>query len=198
MTKFLVLFALGMLGLILFSFLPEHMIAVLSSEEGWVEMSSAVALLITGILLLLMRSLWAWAHVALLALLLSEREMESEALAAGPLQDAIAWIDQVFMKTTAVQIVLGLWLIVGFIRFTWPMLRDNARTYSDILLTIGLAVLFAVIAQALDKGIFADETTPFAGTTLQVWEELLEFYFALFLLVAAAMGLYRNTALNRA
>lgn len=185
---------LGLTGLALFALLPEQTKLVLSSEEGWVEMSSAIVLFGVGVLLLFLKPILAWAHLSMLAFVLAEREAEAEALAPGLVRDALSWLDQVFLKNIVVEVILLLWLAFGLIRYTLPGLRKHFRNQSDILGIIALAGFCAVFAQVLDKGLIADEATPFGGTTLHVWEELLEFYFAVFLFAAAALGLARQKA----
>ncbi|HBS49220.1 MAG TPA: hypothetical protein DEA05_03595 [Rhodobacteraceae bacterium] len=88
------------------------------SESGPVETASAFALALAALVCLGLRPLSHWAHLAMLSLLLAEREFEPESLAPDAILRQGAEVVDLMLHTTPVQVVLGLWLLGGLAVFT--------------------------------------------------------------------------------
>lgn len=188
----------GLAGLVLAAVLPQQVQFTLSAEGAGIELLSVFCLLITGLIVCFLRPLRAWAHVSLLAFLLAEREYDTLLLSEGSfLRIAIEWVDKDLLHNRIVIAVLGMWLIFGLLYYTWPLFRDNFRKRRYISMGLCVSILLVLVSQVIELVAKSQGTTLFSASTLNIWEELIELYFALSVLVLAVIGL-RHQAASRA
>lgn len=182
-------------GLVVTAALPAHLQASLSAEAAWIELLSALSLAVSGVIVCFFRPLRAWMHISLLAFLLAEREFDAKVLSDGSyLRIVIEWIDDVFLHNIAVAALLAVWLIYGLLRYTGPMLRESIRKRTNIPKILGLSLFLVIVSQLIELIAKSQGDFIFAHSTLHIWEELIEFYFAMSILFLALIGLRKHIA----
>ncbi|MEP2506493.1 MAG: hypothetical protein ABJH85_17325 [Paracoccaceae bacterium] len=186
-------FVLGLAGIAVAAALPQDMQNTLSAEAAWIESTSALCLAFAGLMALFLRPLHAWAHISLLAFLLAEREFDARVLPEGSgLRGLIEWIDDGVLHNWVVIAVLGFWLIYGLLRFTWPFLLDNFRRETELHLILGVSVVLVIVSQVTEQLAKSKIEILVSISTLHIWEELLELYFSISILLIVVVGLRRQ------
>lgn len=178
----------GLVGIAGTAMLPEQLQISLSGEAAWIELLSALCLAITGVIVCFLRPLHVWAHVSLLAFLLAEREFDTRVLPEGSyLSAALEWVDEGALHNWAVIAVLGFWLIYGLLHYTWPLLWKCIHRKSDAFKIVSVPLLLVVVSQVIELIADTQGDFVFSLSTFHIWEELLELYFAVSILVIAVM-----------
>lgn len=190
-----VILSVALCGLVVTAALPERLQISLSEEAAWLELLSALSLALSGIIVCFCRPLRAWLHISLLAFLLAEREFDAKVLSEESyLRMAVEWIDDVFLHSLAVAAVLGVWLIYGLLRYSWPILLENIRERTSIPKVMGLSLCLVIVSQLVEMVAKSQGEFIFAHSTLLIWEELIEFYFAVSILTLALLGARKYAA----
>jgi hypothetical protein len=185
----------GLVGLVVTAVLPQQLQTSLSAEAGWIELLSALCLAITSLIVCFLRPLRVWAHVSLLAFLLAEREFDARVLSEGSyIRIAIEWIGDGLLHNRGVVAVLGFWLIFGLLRYTLPLMWGAFRRTPEVLMVLCALILLVLVSQVIDMIVKSQVNTVFSLSTLSLWEEMLELYFAVSILVLAVIGIRRQVA----
>lgn len=170
-------------------------------EGGSVENISAALLLAAAVLLVLLYPLSSHLHLAVIALLLMEREVDASLLPLGhPLRVAQDWIESALLHNPLFVAALGVWLVYAGVRHGWPALRGAWRHGSAVPGILAMAVGFAACGQI--AGEWAKHTAEALSETaylqLMIVEELSELYFSVGILAAVLVGWRQSHALRNA
>ena len=164
--------------------------AAFNQEGGLIETISATALLAAGLVALVRFPGLSRLYIALVCLLLAERELEAEVYTEGSvLFVVLEWLD-LLLDATTVRIALGVIVIGGLL---WHGIPNGVRALkirAPFLMVFALAGSVAVLAQILEEvsGFFSESLSVTMATRLFVLEETLEMYFSIGILAAVLIG----------
>ncbi len=164
--------------------------AAFNQEGGLIETTSATALLVSGLVALVRYRGISRLYIALVCLLLAERELEAEVYTEGSAPFVVlSWIDLV-LDVTAIRIVLAAIVIGGLLWHGVPNGIKALKIRAAFLMVFVLAGSVAVLAQLLEEisGLFGGYITVAMATRLFVMEETLEMYFSIGILAAVLIG----------
>ncbi len=167
-----------------------------NQEGGLIETISAAALFVAGLAALVRYPGITRLYIALVCLLLAERELEAEVYAEGSLPFLVLDGLDTLLDMTAVRIVLAVIILGGVI---WHGIPNGWRAFKQrapFLMVFLLAGTVAVIAQLLEEvsGLFDENLSVTMATRLFVMEETLEMYFSIGILAAVLIGWPKSKA----
>ncbi|WP_282169182.1 hypothetical protein [Ruegeria atlantica] len=168
----------------------------LNEEGGLFETISAAALFASGL-----AALWRYPgitrlYIALVCLLLAERELEAEIY---PVDSLPYWIlnglDSV-LDMTSVRIVLAVIVIGGALWHGAPTAWQAVKRRAPFFLIFVLAGLLAVTAQLLEEvsGIYQADLSTLMTVRFFVLEETLEMFFSIGILASVLIGWPKSDA----
>lgn len=168
----------------------------LNEEGGLFETISAAALFASGL-----AALWRYPgitrlYIALVCLLLAERELEAEIY---PVDSLPYWVlnglDSV-LDMTSVRIVLAVIVIGGALWHGAPTAWQAVKRPAPFFVIFVLAGLLAVTAQLLEEvsGIYQADLSTLMTVRLFVLEETLEMFFSIGILVSVLIGWPKSDA----
>ncbi|WP_282153769.1 hypothetical protein [Ruegeria atlantica] len=168
----------------------------LNEEGGLFETISAAALFASGL-----AALWRYPgitrlYIALVCLLLAERELEAEIY---PVDSLPYWVlnglDSV-LDMTSVRIVLAVIVIGGALWHGAPTAWRAAKRRAPFFVIFVLAGLLAVTAQLLEEfsGIYQADLSTLMTVRLFVLEETLEMFFSIGILASVLIGWPKSDA----
>ncbi|CUH44287.1 hypothetical protein [Ruegeria atlantica] len=167
-----------------------------NEEGGLFETISAAALFASGL-----AALWRYPgitrlYIALVCLLLAERELEAEIY---PVDSLPYWVlnglDSV-LDMTSVRIVLAVIVIGGALWHGAPTAWRAAKRRAPFFVIFVLAGLLAVTAQLLEEvsGIYQADLSTLMTVRLFVLEETLEMFFSIGILASVLIGWPKSDA----
>ncbi len=168
---------------------PEAAAAFIQ-EGGLIETISATALLVSGLVALARYRGVSRLYIAVVCLLLAERELEAEVYTEGSAPFVVLnWID-LLLDVTAVRIALAAIVIGGLLWHGIPNGIKALKIRAPFLVFFFLAGSVAVLAQLLEEisGLFHEYLSVAMATRLFVMEETLEMYFSIGILAAVLIG----------
>ena len=159
-------------------------------EGGLIETISAAALFLAGLVALMRYRGISRLYIALVCLLLAERELEADVYTEGRLPFIILDALDTLLDVTAVRIVLTVVILGGIL---WHGIPNSIRAFkirAPFLKVFFLAGSVAVLAQLLEElsGIFDESLSVEMAVRLFVMEETLEMYFSIGILAAVLIG----------
>ncbi|CUH45892.1 hypothetical protein [Ruegeria atlantica] len=168
----------------------------LNEEGGLFETISAAALFASGL-----AALWCYPgitrlYIALVCLLLAERELEAEIY---PIDSLPYWVlnrlDSV-LDMTSVRIVLAVIVIGGALWHGAPTAWQAVKRRAPFFVIFVLAGLLAVTAQLLEEvsGIYQADLSTLMTVRLFVLEETLEMFFSIGILASVLIGWPKSDA----
>ncbi|WP_109313981.1 hypothetical protein [Ruegeria sp. AU67] len=168
----------------------------LNEEGGLFETISAAALFASGL-----AALWRYPgithlYIALVCLLLAERELEAEIY---PVDSLPYWVlnglDSV-LDMTSVRIVLAVIVIGGALWHGAPTAWQAVKRRAPFFLIFVLAGLLAVTAQLLEEvsGIYQADLSTLMTVRFFVLEETLEMFFSIGILASVLIGWPKSDA----
>ncbi|WP_282119950.1 hypothetical protein [Ruegeria atlantica] len=186
---------IAILILVAVSIWPVQALA-LNEEGGLFETISAAALFASGL-----AALWRYPgitrlYIALVCLLLAERELEAEIY---PVDSLPYWVfnglDSV-LDMTSVRIVLAVIVIGGALWHGAPTAWRAAKRRAPFFVIFVLAGLLAVTAQLLEEvsGIYQADLSTLMTVRLFVLEETLEMFFSIGILASVLIGWPKSDA----
>ncbi len=164
--------------------------ATFIQEGGLIETISASALLAAGLVALVRFRGVSRLYIAVVCLLLAERELEAEVYTEGSAPFVVLnWVD-LLLDVTAVRIVLAAIVIGGLLWHGIPNGIKALKIRAPFLMIFFLAGSVAVLAQLLEEisGLFDEYLSVAMVTRLFVMEETLEMYFSIGILAAVLIG----------
>ncbi len=168
---------------------PEAAAAFIQ-EGGLIETISATALLVSGLVALARYRGVSRLYIAVVCLLLAERELEAEVYTEGSAPFVVLnWVD-LLLDVTAVRIALAAIVIGGLLWHGIPNGIKALKIRAPFLMIFFLAGSVAVLAQLLEEisGLFDEYLSVAMATRLFVMEETLEMYFSIGILAAVLIG----------
>lgn len=164
--------------------------AAFNQEGGLIETISAAGLFAAGIAALFRFPGFSRSYIALVCLLLAERELEADIYAEGSAPFFVLNGLDNLLDMTAVRVVLALLVIGGIIWHGGPNAWRAVKLRAPFLKVFLLAGAAAVIAQLLEEvsGLYDGELSATMATRLFVLEETLEMYFSIGILASVLMG----------
>ncbi|QJF52197.1 hypothetical protein [Roseobacter ponti] len=177
-----------------------HVWGVHFYEQGLTETASALFLAAAALVLAIFyrpsRAIW---HIVVLVALLANREADERQLSGLPvLAKVTAYVDDVLLENTVIVIALLLFLLAGFLRYTWPLMRDRAFWRSDILAILATGTAFAAGGQIADViGAQGNGTiSAVRYAKLHLIEEISELWFAVAVFCASVLAVLRRRRPN--
>ena len=162
----------------------------LSQEGGPVETVAAAALFAAGLVALMRYTGMTRLYIAVVCLLLTERELEAEVYAEGsPGFVILSALDGV-LDVTAVRVVLAVIILGGLMWHGLPNGLRALRHRAPFLVIFFLAGACAVTAQILEEisSAYATSLTPIMWARLFALEETLEMFFSVGILTSVLIG----------
>lgn len=177
------------LVLVAVSIWPVQALA-LNDEGGLFETISAAALIASGV-----AALWRYPgitrlYIALVCLLLAERELEAEIYPVDSLPYwALNGLDNL-LDMTLVRVVLAVVVIGGALWHGVPTAWQAVKRRAPYFVIFVLAGLLAVIAQLLEEvsGIYQADLSAIMAVRFFVLEETLEMFFSIGILASVLIG----------
>ncbi len=169
-------------------------------EQGLTETASALFLAAGALVLAIFyrpsRAVW---HIVMLVALLANREADERQLEGLPLlAKASAFVDDVLLENTVIVTALLIFLLAGFLRYTWPLMRVSTFWRSDILMILAIGTAFAAGGQIADvigaKGNGTISAVLYAR--LHLIEEVSELWFAVAVFCASVLAVLRRHGPN--
>ncbi|WP_170417793.1 MprA protease, GlyGly-CTERM protein-sorting domain-containing form [Ruegeria atlantica] len=188
-------FVIAVLVLVAVSIWPVQALA-LNEEGGLFETISAAALFAAGLAALRRYTGITRLYIALVCLLLAERELEAEIYSVDSLPYWLLSSLDSLLDMTLVRVVLAVVVIGGVLWHGVPTAWQAAKRRAPFFVIFVLAGLLAVTAQLLEEvsGIYQADLSAIMTVRFFVLEETLEMFFSIGILASVLIGWPKSDA----